>query len=253
MRHRLSPVRRPGADRQAGSRFLPRRPWSARSPRSSASPPRSLPPVISRTSCPCRAGQDLVLRSRQTRQAGWTPRDVADDGSGRRACPRCPGATPAGRSKARSVGRCGAMNTPPGSSSPVSSKITTPLQSRLQPCSGWLTMVCAASRSGAEGAGQGGMCGHRPVPLAVHRVSFRLVLVCRSSCCDKTFSVNHGGGPAEMANPDKAHHQARSHPLLHGEPAGLSRGLPGAEEEGGVSRAGRSGRFPRAVRGAVRF
>jgi hypothetical protein len=66
---------------------------------------------------------------------------------------------------ATSVGRCGAMNAPPGSSSPVSSKITTPLQSRLQPCSGWLAMVCAASRSGAEGAGQGGVCGHVPVPL----------------------------------------------------------------------------------------
>ena len=62
-------------------------------------------------------------------------------------------------------GRCGAMNAPPGSSSPVSSKITTPLQSRLQPCSGWLTMVCAASRSGAENAGQGGVCGHVPVPV----------------------------------------------------------------------------------------
>jgi hypothetical protein len=81
------------------------------------------------------------------------------------ACLLCPGATLAGRSKAaRSVGRCGAMNAPPGSSSPVSSKITTPLQSRLQPCSGWLTMVRAASRAGAEGAGQGGVCGHTSVP-----------------------------------------------------------------------------------------
>jgi len=57
------------------------------------------------------------------------------------------------------------MNAPPGSNSPVSSKITTPLQSRLQPCSGWLTMVCAASRSGAVDAGQGGVCGHMPVPV----------------------------------------------------------------------------------------
>src|SRR5271165_7389169 len=56
------------------------------------------------------------------------------------------------------------MDAPSGSSSPVSSKITTPLQSRLQPCSGWLTTVCAASRSGAEGAGQGGECGHMSVP-----------------------------------------------------------------------------------------
>jgi predicted alpha/beta-hydrolase family hydrolase len=36
----------------------------------------------------------------------------------------------------RSVGRCGAMGSPSGSSSPVSSKTTMPLQSRLQPCSG---------------------------------------------------------------------------------------------------------------------
>jgi len=35
-----------------------------------------------------------------------------------------------------SVGRCGAIVAPSGSSSPVSSKMTTPLQSRLQPCSG---------------------------------------------------------------------------------------------------------------------
>jgi hypothetical protein len=26
-------------------------------------------------------------------------------------------------------------------------------------------MVCAASRSGAEDAGQGGVCGHIPVPV----------------------------------------------------------------------------------------
>src|ERR1700691_5869515 len=61
----------------------------------------------------------------------------------------------------------------------------------------------------------------------VHRGSFRLVLECRSSCCDKTFSVNPGGGPTETANPNKAHHQARSHPLLYGEPVGFFRNLPG--------------------------
>jgi hypothetical protein len=59
---------------------------------------------------------------------------------------------------------CGAMDAPSGSSTPVSSKITTPLQSRLQPCSGWLTMVCAASRSGADAHGQGGECGQLCVP-----------------------------------------------------------------------------------------
>ena len=104
------------------------------------------------------------------------------------ACLPCPGATPTGRSKAaRSVGRCGAMNAPPGRSSPVSSKITTPLQSRLQPCSGWLTMVCAASRSGAEGGGQGGVCGHISVPVAVHRASFRLVLVSAAHAAIRRF------------------------------------------------------------------
>jgi predicted alpha/beta-hydrolase family hydrolase len=41
-----------------------------------------------------------------------------------------------GRSSARSVGRCGAIRAPSGSSSPVSSKITMPLQSKLHPCSG---------------------------------------------------------------------------------------------------------------------
>ena len=87
---------------------------------------------------------------------------VADNAAG--ACPSCRGTTRAGRSKARSVGRCGAMHAPSGKSSPVSSKITMPLQSRLQPCSGWLTTVCAASRSGADASGQGGECGHMSVP-----------------------------------------------------------------------------------------
>src|ERR1700730_1622381 len=118
------------------------------------------------------------------------------------------------------------MNPPPGSSSPGSSKITTPLQSRLQPCSGWLIMVCAASRSGAEDAGQGGVCEQMSVPLGFIVRVFGW-LACRSSCCDMTFSVNPGGAPAEMANPGKAHHQGRSHPLLHGEPAGLFRGCRG--------------------------
>jgi pimeloyl-ACP methyl ester carboxylesterase len=69
---------------------------------------------------------------------------VTDKAAG--ACLPCPGAAPAGRSEAaRSVGRCGAMNPPPGSSSPVSSKVTTPLQNRLQRCSGWLIMVCAGA------------------------------------------------------------------------------------------------------------
>src|SRR6202044_4058756 len=81
----------------------------------------------------------------------------------------------------------------------------------------------------------------------VHRGSFRLVLECRSSCCDKTFSVNPGGGPTETANPKKAHHQARSPPLLEGEPADLFRGLPGGKgrswsRRGGPERRGFPGR-----------
>ena len=49
---------------------------------------------------------------------------------------------------------------PSGSSSPVSSKSTTPLHSRLQPCSGWQATVWAASRSGASACGQCGWCEH---------------------------------------------------------------------------------------------
>jgi hypothetical protein len=113
------------------------------------------------------------LTGRRSKRPAATSQEVvaADKAAG--ACPSCREAltaerskcVPIGRSKAeRSVGRCGAMAAPSGSSSPVSSKITTPLQSRLQPCSGWLTTVCAASRSGADGAGQGGECGHISVP-----------------------------------------------------------------------------------------
>jgi hypothetical protein len=98
-------------------------------------------------------------------------------------------------------------------------------------------MVCAASRSGAEGAGQGGVCGQMPVPVGFILRVFGW-LACRSSCCGKTFSVNPGGGPAEIANPGKAHHQGRSHLLLHGEPAGLFRGLPGVGVLAGWTAAG---------------
>ncbi|KWW98112.1 hypothetical protein TH66_22860 [Carbonactinospora thermoautotrophica] len=59
-----------------------------------------------------------------------------------------------------SVGRCGAMTVPSGSSSPVSSNTTTPLHNRLHPCSGWHATVRAASRSGASADGHGGMCRH---------------------------------------------------------------------------------------------
>jgi hypothetical protein len=158
------------------------------------------------------------------------------------ACLPCPVATPAGRPKAaRSVGRCGAMNPPPGSSSPVSSKITTPLQSRLQPCSGGLTRVCAASRSGAEGAGQGGVCLQISVPAGFIVRVFGW-LACRSSCCGKTSSVNPGGGLAEMANPNKAHHQGRSHPLPHGELLACfgAAGVGEAVESAGAGAAGSS-------------
>jgi len=51
-----------------------------------------------------------------------------------------------------------------------------------------------------------------------------------------------------MANPDKAHHQGRSHPLLYGEPACLFRGLPGSRGR----RWGQRGRPERRVSRAVR-
>ena len=44
----------------------------------------------------------------------------------------------------RQAGRCGATVRPSGSSSPVSSKTTTPLQSSTQPCSGWRETTRAA-------------------------------------------------------------------------------------------------------------
>ena len=53
--------------------------------------------------------------------------------------------------------RCGSIMLPSGSSSPVSSKTITPLQSRLQPCSGKEAMTRAASRSIGVGGGAGGL------------------------------------------------------------------------------------------------
>jgi len=56
--------------------------------------------------------------------------------------------------------RWGWMQLPSGSSSPVSSKMITPLHRRLHPCSGWQEMTRAASRSTASALGQGGWCSH---------------------------------------------------------------------------------------------
>jgi hypothetical protein len=56
--------------------------------------------------------------------------------------------------------RWGAMDLPSGSSSPVSSKTMTPLQRRLQPCSGKHATTRAASRSVASADGQDGWCEH---------------------------------------------------------------------------------------------
>ena len=58
------------------------------------------------------------------------------------------------------VGWCGGTTRPSGRISPVSSKTITPLQSRLQPCSGWKATVWAAPRSGRSAGGHGGRCGH---------------------------------------------------------------------------------------------
>ena len=57
-------------------------------------------------------------------------------------------------------GAPGRRARPSGSSSPRSSKATTPLQSRLHPCSGWAETTLAASRSGRFAGGQGGRCRH---------------------------------------------------------------------------------------------
>ncbi len=72
----------------------------------------------------------------------------------------------------RQAGRCGATTWRSGRISPVSSQATTPLHSRLQPCSGWLDTTRAASWSGASAEGQVGLC--------VHIVVLRSVV---DSCC----------------------------------------------------------------------
>src|SRR5258708_6623770 len=72
------------------------------------------------------------------------------------------------------------MVSPSGSSSPVSSKTTTPLQSRLQPCSGWLMIVRAASRSGPLGSGHDGVCGHIGVPPESFLVVVLITFYCAS-------------------------------------------------------------------------
>ena len=60
---------------------------------------------------------------------------------------------------------CGASARPPGRSSPPSSKTTTPLHSRLQPCSGWLAMAWAAARAISPADGHGGSWGHMPTSI----------------------------------------------------------------------------------------
>ncbi len=75
--------------------------------------------------------------------------------------PRAPAWLPQAATGSRScVGRRGGTTRPSGRSWPVSSKRTTPLHSRLHPCSGWAATVWAASRSGWSAGGHGGRCGH---------------------------------------------------------------------------------------------
>jgi hypothetical protein len=76
------------------------------------------------------------------------------------------------------------MELPSGSSSPQSSKSTTPLQSRLQPCSGWLATTQAASRSVASAVGHGGRCRH-----IVYSVLLRLAVL-------ESFDVGVASAPA---------------------------------------------------------
>jgi hypothetical protein len=57
----------------------------------------------------------------------------------------------------------------------VSSKTMTPLQSRLQPCSGWNATVRAAARPGAVAAGHGGQCAHmRHLPESESSFAFTI-------------------------------------------------------------------------------
>ena len=68
--------------------------------------------------------------------------------------------------RARGPARCGGRGRrwPSGSSSPSSSKRTTPLHSRLQPCSGWLLTTAARSRASLVASGQGVTWWHMAVP-----------------------------------------------------------------------------------------
>jgi hypothetical protein len=59
----------------------------------------------------------------------------------------------------RTPGRWGGIARPSGSSSPVSSKTTTELHRRFQPCSGWRETIRASSWSGESAGRQGGECG----------------------------------------------------------------------------------------------
>ena len=54
------------------------------------------------------------------------------------------------------IGRRGGTARPSGKSSPVSSKMMTPLHSRLHPCPGWKAMEWAESRSGRSAEGHAG-------------------------------------------------------------------------------------------------
>src|SRR5262245_20638662 len=58
----------------------------------------------------------------------------------------------------------GEIVRPSGSTRPPSSNRTTPLQSRLQPWSGWPATTRAAARSGAPGGGHGVRCWHILAP-----------------------------------------------------------------------------------------
>lgn len=70
--------------------------------------------------------------------------------------------------------RWGSITLQSGSSSPVSSNTMTPLQSRLQPCSGTDATIFAASRSVSPADGQGGWCWHN---IEVPQVGIGVVYV----------------------------------------------------------------------------
>ncbi len=100
-------------------------------------------------------GQKGYVGPTRGRSSSWR---ACGSGSGASRAPAWPSQAATGTRSC--TGRRGGTTRPSGSNWPVSSKRTTPLHSRLHPCSGWLATLWAASRSGWSAGGHGGRCGH---------------------------------------------------------------------------------------------